>query len=446
MKKELGMNVFEALQKRLRFIFEEFDTIYIAFSGGKDSGLLLNLLLDYRDKNYPEKTIGVFHQDFEAQYTATTEYIEQTFESLTNRVERYWVCLPMATRTALSSYEMYWYPWDDQKEEIWVRGLPKFNYVITLKNNPFYLYKYRMHQEDLAKQFGRWYHQTHGEGKTICLLGMRAEESLRRYSGFVNKKYRFKNKCWITQQFKDVWSASPLYDWTKEDVWHANYAFNYDYNKLYDLYYKAGVKLSQMRVASPFQDNAKEALNLYRVIDPAIWVKLLGRVQGANFTQIYSKTKAMGYRNVTLPENHTWKSYTQFLLETLPIEMKNNYIEKFNKSIHFWHHVGGGLEEETISELRLKGYKIKRNGVSNYTIFKNSRIIFLQKIPDDTDDIKTTKDIPSWKRMCFCIIKNDHICRFIGFGMTRTQQRKLDYIKTKYKFLAEPMGIKFIDY
>lgn len=437
MKKKLNINVFEALQKRLRFIFEEFDNIYISFSGGKDSGLLLNLLLDYRDEKYPEKIIGVFHQDFEAQYTVTTEYIEQTFESLTNRVERYWVCLPMATRTSLSSYEMYWYPWDDQKEDIWVRELPKFNYVISLKNNPFYLYKYRMHQEDLAKQFGRWYHQTHDPGKTICLLGIRADESLQRYSGFINKKHRFKDKCWITRQFKDVWSASPLYDWTAEDIWYANYTFNYKYNKIYDLYYKAGLTLAQMRVASPFQDYAKESLNLYRVIDPAIWVKLLGRVQGANFAQIYSKSKAMGYRNVTLPVNHTWKSYTQFLLETLPTEMRNNYIEKFNKSIKFWHNIGGGLEEETITELQEKGYKIKRNGVSNYTIFKNSRIIFLQKIPDNTDDIKSTKDIPSWKRMCFCIIKNDHICRFLGFGMTRQQQEKLNYIKSKYKFLEE---------
>ncbi len=25
----------------------------------------------------------------------------------------------MATRTALSNYEMYWYPWDDEKEEAW---------------------------------------------------------------------------------------------------------------------------------------------------------------------------------------------------------------------------------------------------------------------------------------------------------------------------------------
>ncbi|CAM5481385.1 Phosphoadenosine phosphosulfate sulfurtransferase OS=Lysinibacillus sphaericus OX=1421 GN=LS41612_16105 PE=4 SV=1 [Lysinibacillus sphaericus] len=121
----------------------------------------------------------------------------------------------------------------------------------------------------------------------------------------------------------------------------------------------------------------------------------------------------------------------------MPLQLRNNYIKKFNKSIEFWHTVGGGLEEETIRELEENGYKIKRNGVSNYTTFKNSRIIFLQKIPDDTDDIKSTKDIPSWKRMCFCILKNDHICRFMGYGLTRQQQSQLDYIKKKYRSLED---------
>ena len=156
-RKNLSDNVYEATQKRLKFIFEEFENIYISFSGGKDSGLLLQLLLDFRDKYYPQKKIGVFHQDFEAQYSATTDYVEEVFSSLTdNKVEKYWVCLPMATRTALSSYEMYWYPWDDKKEDSWVRPMPEHDYVINLNNNIFTNYYYKMHQEDLAKQVGYW--------------------------------------------------------------------------------------------------------------------------------------------------------------------------------------------------------------------------------------------------------------------------------------------------
>ncbi len=438
MKREyMSCNVYEATQQRLRLIFEEFDNIYVSFSGGKDSSLLLNLTLDFRRKYYPEKKIGVFHQDFEAQYTVTTEFIERTFERIKDEVEPYWVCLPMATRTALSSYQMYWYPWDDTKEEAWVRPMPQHEYVINLKNNPMTTYRYRMHQEDLAKQFGRWYRISHGDKKTVCLLGMRADESLQRYSGFLNKKYGYKGECWVSNEFKNVWCASPLYDWTLSDVWHANFLFHYEYNRLYDLYYMAGLKVSQMRVASPFNDYSKDSLNLYRVIDPEIWTKLVGRVQGANFASIYGRSKAMGYRNVTLPAGHTWESYTRFLLDTLPLRLRNNYVQKFQTSITFWHRTGGGLDERVIRELIEKGYNIRRNGVSSYTRSRKSRVVFIGKIPDNTDDIRSTKDIPSWKRMCYCILKNDHNCRFMGFGLTREQQRYIDAITKKYSKVEE---------
>lgn len=436
-KKYTDKNVYEALQERLHFIFEEFDNIFVSFSGGKDSGLLLNIVLDFRKKYYPLKKIGVFHQDFEAQYSVTTEYIERTFEKIKDEVEPYWVCLPMATRTALSNYEMYWFPWDDTKKDSWVRPMPEHPYVINLDNNPITTYSYRMHQEDLAKQFGRWYRLSHESKKTVCLLGIRADESMHRYSGILNKKYGYKDECWISKHFKDVYVASPIYDWSVSDVWHAYSLFGYDYNRLYDLYYMAGLKPDQMRVASPFNDYAIDSLHLYRVLDPEMWAKLLGRVKGVNFGAIYGRTKALAYRKLTLPEGHTWESYTKFLLETLPPRIKNNYIRKFKTSIDFWHNTGGGLSEETITELTEHGYNIRRNGISNYTVLRNSRIIFVGKIPDNTDDIKTTKDVPSWKRMCFCILKNDHTCRFMGFGLTRDQQKRIEALKKKYSKVGD---------
>ncbi len=47
----LNLDVYEAIQKRFDYIFKEFDNIYVSFSGGKDSGLLLNLLMDYKHKH-----------------------------------------------------------------------------------------------------------------------------------------------------------------------------------------------------------------------------------------------------------------------------------------------------------------------------------------------------------------------------------------------------------
>ena len=273
---------------------------------------------------------------------------------------------------------------------------------------------------------------SHGGRKTVCLLGIRADESLQRYSGFLNKKFGYKSECWISKQFKDVWCASPLYDWSTSDIWHANYRFGYDYNRLYDLYYMAGLKPSQMRVASPFNDYSKDSLNLYRVIDPEVWTKLVGRVQGANFAAIYGHTKAMGYRNITLPEGHTWKSYTQFLLDTLPARLRNNYVKNSERpSSSGTKRAAGWTKPSSVS---WRPTATPSCGTASPIIPATKvRIISQAPLPDDTDDIKSSKDIPSWKRMCYCILKNDHNCRFMGFGLTRQQQRRIDIIRKKYK-------------
>ena len=156
MKKYLEKNVYEALQDRLKFIFDNFDNIYVSFSGGKDSGLLLNMVLSYKRRNKIAKKIGVFHQDFEAQYQTTTDFVSRMFENNLRDIEPYWVCLPMGSRCAVSNYQMYWYPWDPDKEELWVRPMPKMPYIINMDNNPFDFYRYKMVQEDLYAEFGEW--------------------------------------------------------------------------------------------------------------------------------------------------------------------------------------------------------------------------------------------------------------------------------------------------
>ncbi|GLL54219.1 hypothetical protein KUBF_18810 [Bacteroides finegoldii] len=51
-------NVYELAQERLKVIFSEFDNIYVSFSGGKDSGVLLNMCIDYIRKNNLKIRLG----------------------------------------------------------------------------------------------------------------------------------------------------------------------------------------------------------------------------------------------------------------------------------------------------------------------------------------------------------------------------------------------------
>ncbi len=433
----LDKTVLQAFHERMDYIFAEFDNIYVSFSGGKDSGLLLFMLDDYMRQRGITRRIGLFHQDFEAQYQKTTEFVTRVFDRFADTMDCFWVCLPMACKTSLSNYQLFWHPWAPEEQEIWVRPMPLHPCVINLDNNPFAFYKDKMLQEDLYHQFGRWYRDHCGGGRTVSLVGLRADESLHRYNAIINKRHAYGGKNWITKNFANVCTASPLYDWTVQDVWTAVGKFGYDYNRLYDLFYKAGLTLDQMRVASPFNEWAVQALNMYRVIEPETWTRLVGRVQGANFGAIYGQTKAMGYRNITLPPGHTWQSYTMFLLSTLPPEVRQNYLEKFKFSENFWHTTGGGFAPEVIQEIRDRGYAIRENGVSNYTKDGKTRIVFDGPIPDDTDDVTSTIDIPSWKRMCYCILKNDHYCRFMGFGPNREQQQRINAIKEKYKAIIK---------
>ena len=62
---------------------------------------------------------------------------------------------------------------------------------------------------------------------------------------------------------ENFYHAYPLYDWTTKDVWVANGKFDFDYNHIYDLFYKAGLSINQMRVASPYHESAKDSLNRY---------------------------------------------------------------------------------------------------------------------------------------------------------------------------------------
>ena len=179
-----NLNVYEALQKRFEFIFSEFDNIYVSFSGGKDSGVLLNCLLKYKDEHGITLPIGVFHQDYEAQFQHTTDYVTKTFDKLSVRkdIHLYYMCLPFAVKTSLSNYDLWWYPWDENKKDLWIREQPKRDYVISIDNNIFDWYTLNMQEEDIFNKFTKWYGKQYNGGKTLCLLGLRANESLRRYN------------------------------------------------------------------------------------------------------------------------------------------------------------------------------------------------------------------------------------------------------------------------
>ncbi len=420
-------NVYELAQERLDVIFREFDTICVSFSGGKDSGVLLNLCIDYIRRNRLNRKLCVFHMDYEIQYSMTIDYVDRVLEANKDILEVYRVCVPFRVTTCTSRYQSYWRPWQEDLEDIWVRKMPKG--CLTKETFPFYTpemwdYEFQMH-------FAKWLHEKKDGVRACFLIGIRTQESFNRWRSIhLNRKYQmYHNYRWTSKIGNDIFNAYPIYDWKTTDIWTANGKFGFDYNHLYDLYYKAGVNIERQRVASPFLCEAQESLKLYRVIDPNTWGRMIGRVNGVNFTGIYGGTRAMGWQTVRLPEGYTWKGFMQFLLSTLPEETRRNYLKKLTVSIEFWRTKGGCLADETIQKLRDAGVSIEVINTTNYkTNKKPVRMDYLDDI-----DIAEFREIPTYKRMCICILKNDHACKYMGFALNKEEAYKRDKIMEQFK-------------
>lgn len=422
------MNVYEALIQRLDFVFSEFDKVVVSFSGGKDSGVLLSITMDYAKRTGNLGRLAVYHMDYEAQYTKTTEYVDRVFNSLPDGVDGFRVCLPVKAQCSTSMFQAYWQPWKLSDKAIWCRPMPT-KHVINEDNFPWD-FDYEISDYEFNIEFGKAVYPN----KKVCfLIGIRTQESLNRWRT-MNRRIaanEYKGRNYTTVITDKLVNAYPLFDWAVEDVWTANARFGYDYNKVYDLMYLAGVPLSKMRVASPFNDCAQDALKLYKVLEPDTWGLLVGRVNGVNFTGLYGGTTAMGWKKITKPAHFTWKQYMYFLLDTLPEETRKNYLYKLGVSIKFWKERGGCLSDETIKELRDAGVNIE---VSDHTNYKTSKKPVRMDYLDDID-IKEFKEIPTYKRMCICIIKNDHLCKYMGFSLTKDEMKRRKAIQEKYKDL-----------
>ena len=413
-------NVYELAMKRIRILFNEFDNIYVSFSGGKDSGVMLNLCIQYIRENHLKRKIGVFFMDYEVQYSETIKYVDRVLHANSDIIEVYRVCVPFKVTTCTSMYQTYWRPWDDDYKEFWVRDMPAESYQKT----DFPFYTPTLWDSEFYILFSQWYHRLKDAKKTCCLVGIRAQESHHRWRTVHNNKRcnMYYNLKWTKQLSKEIYNAYVIYDWLTTDVWTANGRFGWDYNRLYDLYYQAGVPLEKQRVASPFLLAAQDSLQLYKAIDPDTWGKMICRVNGVNFTALYGHSSAVAQKKISLPKGYTWENYMHFLLSTLPEETRLNYLQKLSVSINFWRKRGGCLPEKTIKKLQSSGINIE---VLDQTNYHTDKYPVRMEYQDDID-IPEFKYLPTFKRMCICILRNDHLCKYMGFAMTKkeTENRK----------------------
>ena len=356
---------------------------------------MLHLVMD--EAVLRKRKVAVMFIDLEGQYNYTIQHIEQCFESYKDWIEPYWICLPIHLRNAISVYETHWICWDKEKELSWIRAIPE----IAIKDENYFPFFHKgMEFEEFVPEWGSWYAQ----GKrTACFIGIRTDESLNRYRTLASlKKQMYRGKTWTTEVRPGVYNIYPIYDWRTEDLWtfHGK-APSLPYNKLYDYMYKAGLTIHQMRICQPYGDDQRKGLWLFHIIEPETWGRVVARVNGANGGALYVQESGniTGYRRISKPAQHTWRSFAELLVGSMPERTKEHYENKIAVFRKWWQN---------------KGYA---NG-----------------IPDEADyHMEAARKAPSWRRVCKSLLRNDYWCKGIGFSQHRSEayQKYLELMRRR---------------
>lgn len=396
-KKYLERNVLEATIERLEIILKNFDNVYFSLSGGKDSSVMVQLANIVAKKL--NKKFDVLFIDLEAQYKHTIKHIEE-LKKLSQIRDFYHIALPMALRNAVSVLQPKWICWEEESKNLWVRDIPEDS--INIENCPFEWFKKGEEFEEFIVQFADWYQKKYKD-KVACGIGIRTDESLNRFRtiAFQDKKITFKNYNWTTklkvsEKHIDVYNFYPIYDWKTEDIWGAVSKLDLKFNYIYELMYKNGVSIYEQRLCQPYGDDQRNGLNQFKALEYDTWSKVLNRVNGVNFGNIYCKTTALGNIKSCKPRFMTWQEYTVFLLESIGIYNRDLMMHYYRK-------------------------------IKKFMIWYNKKYNVPQKdIPDEAEcKLENQKKVISWRRIARAIEKNDFYLKRLSFGQTKTDNEEL---------------------
>jgi predicted phosphoadenosine phosphosulfate sulfurtransferase len=417
-KKYRDQNVLDAARERIHYIFDEFDQVYLSVSGGKDSSVQMQLVRDVLEDRDRGETFDVLFVDLEAQYKATIEQMKTLIENSQHVLDTvYWVCLPLSLRNAVSQIQPKWTCWNADEREKWVREMPDNEYVLSEESHSFDFFEPEMEFEDFVDEFARWYADRH-EGVVADAIAIRSNESINRFRTLTSdEKQRYGGKNWTTQvrindEYLDAYNVYPIYDWTVEDVWGYVSKNDLPYNEVYEQLYKNGVPLTDQRICQPFGDDQRNGLDQFRRIEPETWEKLLNRVSGVNFGNIYARTSLLGNFSSEKPDHLSWEEYAVFLLESVGLYspmLRDHYTDKITTFIEWY-------EDNEYPE-RTPPWTTEMG---------------LEDFADAHPDTISKQKWPSWERIAWAIERNDFWMKRLGFSQTKGGREKLEQLEDEY--------------
>jgi predicted phosphoadenosine phosphosulfate sulfurtransferase len=280
-KRLLNKNVFDAAIERFLEVYEAGHRVVVSFSGGKDSGICVDLAA-IAAKQAGRLPVEVVMRDEEIMFPGTFEYCERM--AAREDISFHWMYACQPIINMFNRENPYWWVFDPAlPPDKWVRRPPPIAYRIEDKAVTGLI---------TTKRFPP------PEGKELyAVVGLRAIESTRRRVAIMTAgSHLIKKNGGVV----DVRGLRPIYDWTDEDVWYGIHHFKWDYNDAYDVMARFGIPRNLLRIAPPSMAPASaRAVGVAAKAWPKWFDKVCERVVGLRAVALFGRQAVMPRRRLT---------------------------------------------------------------------------------------------------------------------------------------------------
>jgi len=258
----LDMSCVDAARKRIRHVYDTFDTVCVQFSGGKDSTAVLYLAKEVHDERGlgPVKTI---FRDDEVVSPMVIDFVEKVRNY--DWVDMEWYCLSVGMEVWSMGKRTTEIAWSKKREDEGrlVRPMPPF--AISAES-------FGLSREEHMGDMDHWTMQGK-KGRTAFITGVRANESMVRYRSLVQKLH----ENYIVVPYRaprnlPLRLAKVIYDWTTDDV--LKFVVEEHGGEYCEYYDAAAMTGSNTRVGSPLYSTAARRMKDLLATEPFFFDQL----------------------------------------------------------------------------------------------------------------------------------------------------------------------------